>query len=329
MCWIGAARKRVGELAEERLAGGAVVGEDPHLDQPVGVEGGLDLAPARRRSRRRRRWRRPGRGDGLRRAFACARRQSGGGRSRAYYRRPMTARSKEQEAEQGVAARPPDRSLRQAGAARGLSRPRRLQAEGDRRAAAPARARPAGGRPRRGAGRLEPVRAAQVRPRREQRPGGAGRAAERHDHRPRHARVRADRGRRLHRRRLPRGRGPGRARSARRPAGRSTSSSRTWRPNLSGIAASDAARMADLVELAVDFARRHLRPNGALVCKVFHGSGYSQLVERFKASFRDRQADQAEGVAGQVGRDLSGRHRPQAGCIRRRYPGVAVKCPRQ
>jgi 23S rRNA (uridine2552-2'-O)-methyltransferase len=57
-------------------------------------------------------------------------------------------------------------------------------------------------------------------------------------------------------------------------------------PNLSGVAASDAARMEDLVELAIEFARRHLRPNGTLVCKVFHGSGYSQLVERFKASFR-------------------------------------------
>ncbi len=57
-------------------------------------------------------------------------------------------------------------------------------------------------------------------------------------------------------------------------------------PNLSGVAASDAARMADLVELAIDFARGHLRPQGCLVCKVFHGSGYSQLVERFKATFR-------------------------------------------
>jgi 23S rRNA (uridine2552-2'-O)-methyltransferase len=57
-------------------------------------------------------------------------------------------------------------------------------------------------------------------------------------------------------------------------------------PNLSGVAASDAARMADLAELAIDFARRHLRPEGSLVCKVFHGSGYSQLVERFKATFR-------------------------------------------
>jgi 23S rRNA (uridine2552-2'-O)-methyltransferase len=31
-------------------------------------------------------------------------------------------------------------------------------------------------------------------------------------------------------------------------------------PNLSGIASADAARLADLVELAVDFAERHLRP---------------------------------------------------------------------
>ena len=57
-------------------------------------------------------------------------------------------------------------------------------------------------------------------------------------------------------------------------------------PNLSGIAAADAARMADLVELAVDFARQHLRPEGALVAKAFHGGGYSQLVQLFKETFR-------------------------------------------
>lgn len=57
-------------------------------------------------------------------------------------------------------------------------------------------------------------------------------------------------------------------------------------PNLSGIADTDAARIAHLVELAVEFATQHLRPDGALVCKVFHGSGYSQLVNLFKASFR-------------------------------------------
>ncbi|MBN8490975.1 MAG: RlmE family RNA methyltransferase [Burkholderiales bacterium] len=57
-------------------------------------------------------------------------------------------------------------------------------------------------------------------------------------------------------------------------------------PNLSGIASADAARMAHLVELAVEFAMQHLKPEGALVCKVFHGSGYSQLVKLFKERFR-------------------------------------------
>jgi len=57
-------------------------------------------------------------------------------------------------------------------------------------------------------------------------------------------------------------------------------------PNLSGIASSDSARIAHLVELAVEFAGRHLKPEGALVAKVFHGSGYSQLAELFKRRFR-------------------------------------------
>ena len=57
-------------------------------------------------------------------------------------------------------------------------------------------------------------------------------------------------------------------------------------PNLSGVAVSDAARISHLVELAVEFALKHLTPGGALVCKVFHGSGYSQLVKLFKDSFR-------------------------------------------
>jgi 23S rRNA (uridine2552-2'-O)-methyltransferase len=57
-------------------------------------------------------------------------------------------------------------------------------------------------------------------------------------------------------------------------------------PNLSGIESSDAARIEHLVELAVEFAQRHLAPEGALVCKVFHGSGHSQLVKLFKNTFR-------------------------------------------
>ena len=57
-------------------------------------------------------------------------------------------------------------------------------------------------------------------------------------------------------------------------------------PNLSGIESSDAARIAHLIELAVEFSERHLKPDGALVVKVFHGSGYSQLVKLFKETFR-------------------------------------------
>jgi 23S rRNA (uridine2552-2'-O)-methyltransferase len=57
-------------------------------------------------------------------------------------------------------------------------------------------------------------------------------------------------------------------------------------PNLSGIESADAARMSHLVELAVEFACNHLKPEGALVAKVFHGSGYSQLVKLFKETFR-------------------------------------------
>ena len=57
-------------------------------------------------------------------------------------------------------------------------------------------------------------------------------------------------------------------------------------PNLSGIASADASRMVNLVELAVAFAQAHLTEKGALVCKVFHGSGHSQLVKLFKDSFK-------------------------------------------
>jgi 23S rRNA (uridine2552-2'-O)-methyltransferase len=57
-------------------------------------------------------------------------------------------------------------------------------------------------------------------------------------------------------------------------------------PNLSGIAAADAARVAHLIELAIDFARHHLKPGGALVAKLFHGSGYEELVRLFRSSFR-------------------------------------------
>jgi 23S rRNA (uridine2552-2'-O)-methyltransferase len=56
-------------------------------------------------------------------------------------------------------------------------------------------------------------------------------------------------------------------------------------PNLSGIGDVDAARIALLIELAVDFSLQHLKPNGSLVVKLFHGSGYDALVQLFRKSF--------------------------------------------
>lgn len=56
-------------------------------------------------------------------------------------------------------------------------------------------------------------------------------------------------------------------------------------PNLSGVAMSDSARMADLVELAMEFAVNNLTPGGSLLVKSFHGSGFSQQVQQFKTAF--------------------------------------------
>jgi 23S rRNA (uridine2552-2'-O)-methyltransferase len=57
-------------------------------------------------------------------------------------------------------------------------------------------------------------------------------------------------------------------------------------PNLSGIDSADAARISHLVELALDFALEQLKPGGALVVKLFHGSGYDELVRLFQAHFK-------------------------------------------
>ena len=57
-------------------------------------------------------------------------------------------------------------------------------------------------------------------------------------------------------------------------------------PNLSGIASADAARIIGLIELAVDFAQTQLKPEGALVVKLFHGGAYDPLVKLFKATFK-------------------------------------------
>ncbi len=57
-------------------------------------------------------------------------------------------------------------------------------------------------------------------------------------------------------------------------------------PNLSGVAAADSVRIQHVCELALEFSQNHLNPNGALIVKAFHGSGFSQIVKAFKEQFR-------------------------------------------
>jgi 23S rRNA (uridine2552-2'-O)-methyltransferase len=56
-------------------------------------------------------------------------------------------------------------------------------------------------------------------------------------------------------------------------------------PNLSGVASADSARIAHVCELALEFACAHLKPEGALIVKAFHCSGFSQIVQVFKQHF--------------------------------------------
>ena len=57
-------------------------------------------------------------------------------------------------------------------------------------------------------------------------------------------------------------------------------------PNLSGVASADSARIEHVCELAIDFSLNHLKPNGALIMKIFHGSSYSGVVHEMKKVFK-------------------------------------------
>lgn len=57
-------------------------------------------------------------------------------------------------------------------------------------------------------------------------------------------------------------------------------------PNLSGVGPADAARIQHVCELVLEFAIEHLKPEGAVILKAFHGSGFSQIVEMFKQHFK-------------------------------------------
>jgi 23S rRNA (uridine2552-2'-O)-methyltransferase len=57
-------------------------------------------------------------------------------------------------------------------------------------------------------------------------------------------------------------------------------------PNLSGIAVADAARVEHIIDLAIEFSHKHMKPSGALLVKCFNGTGFSQIVENFRREFK-------------------------------------------
>lgn len=56
-------------------------------------------------------------------------------------------------------------------------------------------------------------------------------------------------------------------------------------PNMTGIAATDSAQVMVLAELTLEFAKRHLKPGGDLLVKVFQGAGFMELRQAMQAEF--------------------------------------------
>lgn len=57
-------------------------------------------------------------------------------------------------------------------------------------------------------------------------------------------------------------------------------------PNLSGVSVMDGARVEYIIELAIDFAKMHMKQDGALLVKCFNGTGYNEIIKRFKEEFK-------------------------------------------
>ncbi len=57
-------------------------------------------------------------------------------------------------------------------------------------------------------------------------------------------------------------------------------------PNITGTKVVDQPRSMYLVELALDMARRVLKPGGNFVCKVFQGAGFDEFLRDVRNSFK-------------------------------------------
>ena len=60
-------------------------------------------------------------------------------------------------------------------------------------------------------------------------------------------------------------------------------------PNMSGNTVTDQARSYYLCELALDFARNHLKTGGSFLVKVFQGAGYQEYLAEMRSLFQTVQ----------------------------------------
>jgi 23S rRNA (uridine2552-2'-O)-methyltransferase len=56
-------------------------------------------------------------------------------------------------------------------------------------------------------------------------------------------------------------------------------------PNITGIASADQARSMALAEVALEFALKHLKPQGNFLVKTFQGAGYESFVVTLRRHF--------------------------------------------
>ncbi len=74
-------------------------------------------------------------------------------------------------------------------------------------------------------------------------------------------------------------------------------------PNISGIAASDQARLMELAELALEFTVLCLKPDGKFLVKVFQGAGFEEFLRQMRTRFKrvvSRKPDASRGRSNEL-----------------------------
>lgn len=74
-------------------------------------------------------------------------------------------------------------------------------------------------------------------------------------------------------------------------------------PNITGITATDQARALELAELALDFALKHLKPQGNFLVKAFQRAGFEDFLKTLRSRFTAvaiRKPDASRGRSSEV-----------------------------